>query len=350
MAEQDDYYAILGVAPNSEQIVIQAAYRALMRRYHPDTNASPDAAARAQAINEAYAVLSDPDRRARYDRTRLSKKSDGGTAPPPPPPQNEPRASEPDEHLEASRKANRQGLAALGVYAATIAAVGLAIFAAQGSLADASSDNTMNVDNLATENLMVNDTLAIDDAAYAADAAMNAADANMVMAEPVEPERLSALPVAAVEYSNVENAARTVASVFMRDGISGARAYSEDCHRRTTESPSWQSADYCAAFDYAAAAIDQAVTRQAGWPESGYFRFQSQNQADQYAAAGAPSYMTMSRLRQIEGAAASAARDAVSTALARSQAKRKMEEAAQPPSETAEPSNVAAAGEEQRLD
>jgi len=62
-----DYYAVLGVSPTSEHVVIQAAYRALMRRYHPDADPSVEAAERAQAVNAAYAVLGDPDKRARYD-------------------------------------------------------------------------------------------------------------------------------------------------------------------------------------------------------------------------------------------------------------------------------------------
>ena len=62
-----DYYAILGVTPTSEDVVIRAAYRALMRRYHPDADPSSEASQRAQAINAAYAVLSDPDKRRRYD-------------------------------------------------------------------------------------------------------------------------------------------------------------------------------------------------------------------------------------------------------------------------------------------
>ena len=53
----DDYYAILGVAPGAQFAVIQAAYRDLMRRFHPDVNASAEADARAKAINEAYACL-----------------------------------------------------------------------------------------------------------------------------------------------------------------------------------------------------------------------------------------------------------------------------------------------------
>ena len=47
--------------------MIRAAYRALMRRYHPDADPSSEAAQRAQAINAAYAVLGDPEERSRYD-------------------------------------------------------------------------------------------------------------------------------------------------------------------------------------------------------------------------------------------------------------------------------------------
>jgi hypothetical protein len=65
-----DHYAILGVSPNSEDVVIRAAYLALMRRYHPDRNSSAEAAERAQAISNAYAVLSNWSRRAEYDLKR----------------------------------------------------------------------------------------------------------------------------------------------------------------------------------------------------------------------------------------------------------------------------------------
>ena len=47
--------------------MIRAAYRALMRRYHLDTDRSAEATERARVINAAYAVLSDPDQRRRYD-------------------------------------------------------------------------------------------------------------------------------------------------------------------------------------------------------------------------------------------------------------------------------------------
>ena len=65
-----DYYATLGVSPNSGRAVIRAAYVALMRRYHPDKNPSAVAAARVRAITTAYAVLGARDKRARYDLQR----------------------------------------------------------------------------------------------------------------------------------------------------------------------------------------------------------------------------------------------------------------------------------------
>ncbi len=61
----EDYYAILGVHRDAEEVVIRAAYKALAQRYHPDR--APGSEARMQAINAAYTVLSDPEQRRRYD-------------------------------------------------------------------------------------------------------------------------------------------------------------------------------------------------------------------------------------------------------------------------------------------
>ncbi|GAB4310636.1 MAG: J domain-containing protein [Candidatus Sumerlaeia bacterium] len=62
-----DYYQILGVGRDASQEDIKKAYRRLARKYHPDTNKSAGAEERFKEINEAYAVLSDPEKRRRYD-------------------------------------------------------------------------------------------------------------------------------------------------------------------------------------------------------------------------------------------------------------------------------------------
>jgi hypothetical protein len=67
-----DCYAILGVTPTAEDVVIGAAYRALMRHYHPDTNSDPHAQERAQEVAAAYSMLRDPEKRAEYDAQRAA--------------------------------------------------------------------------------------------------------------------------------------------------------------------------------------------------------------------------------------------------------------------------------------
>lgn len=61
------HYDTLRVVPWAEDDVIRAAYRALMRIYHPDTNADPEAQLRAREITRAFSVLGDPEKRAAYD-------------------------------------------------------------------------------------------------------------------------------------------------------------------------------------------------------------------------------------------------------------------------------------------
>ncbi|MGH9083421.1 MAG: DnaJ domain-containing protein, partial [Acidimicrobiales bacterium] len=67
-----DHYAVLGLCPDASFEEIEAAFRRGARRWHPDANADPMATERMVALNEARDVLSDPLRRADYDRRRLA--------------------------------------------------------------------------------------------------------------------------------------------------------------------------------------------------------------------------------------------------------------------------------------
>ncbi|MYE27109.1 MAG: DnaJ domain-containing protein, partial [Chloroflexi bacterium] len=64
-----NYYDVLGVPPNADIREIKAAFRRLAKRYHPDVSQVPDGEERFKEINEAYSVLSNRIKRARYDRT-----------------------------------------------------------------------------------------------------------------------------------------------------------------------------------------------------------------------------------------------------------------------------------------
>ncbi|GFH95552.1 chaperone protein DnaJ [Lachnospiraceae bacterium] len=70
MAEQKrDYYEVLGVGKNADDTEIKKAYRALAKKYHPDVNpGNAEAEAKFKEASEAYAVLSDPDKRRQYDQ------------------------------------------------------------------------------------------------------------------------------------------------------------------------------------------------------------------------------------------------------------------------------------------
>lgn len=68
MSGKRDYYEVLGVSKDASKDEIKRAYRELALKYHPDRNKSPGAEEKFKELSEAYAVLSDDEKRAQYDR------------------------------------------------------------------------------------------------------------------------------------------------------------------------------------------------------------------------------------------------------------------------------------------
>ncbi|MBO7302996.1 MAG: molecular chaperone DnaJ [Clostridia bacterium] len=79
MADKRDYYEVLGISKNASDAEIKKAYRSMAKKYHPDMNpGDAEAEAKFKEVNEAYAVLSDADKKSQYDRFGHSAFEQGG--------------------------------------------------------------------------------------------------------------------------------------------------------------------------------------------------------------------------------------------------------------------------------
>lgn len=311
MVAAKDYYAVLGVASDSEDVVIRAAYRALMLKYHPDTHTGTDATKRATEINEAYSVLSDPAKRAAYDSSRAKKTSSEGqhksanaSSPPPPPPPPPPRpdpassASPPDQN-PAPKKVP------IGAVVAVCLVAGVSILSMIGSA------------RRATEEVRAAASVNPPPSVYS----YVAPTPTPSLQSPTPVDLLSTAVAPGdddVRFNNIEAAAISFSRVLKKSGIAGARAVSEKCHKGLEAAATWQAADYCVAFDFAASHVDHEVTSALSAKPLEYFTFISENEADAYNSLGLTPYLAMQRTDRIRKAAENIADGAIEASIARS--------------------------------
>jgi curved DNA-binding protein CbpA len=307
-----DFYTVLGVLPTSDDEVIRAAYRALMLKYHPDTNQTPEATARAASINEAFAILGDRQRRAAYDDQRKSKRGHNRNATPPrpaPPPKSTGDGNGPPAPTgKSDTPILTDNLRWVVVGLILLAIVGLAQLPRNETSAGSEFTEMNAADAMeGTTNDSMTAIDGVDDTSSAG---------NQL---PEFPNYLSSSLTQSptpLSYADIESAADSFEKELQRRGLIGARAWSQNCHNAVKTRPTWSGADKCAAFDFAARYIDNVITARGDFAESAYFKFQAENQAEQYAPLSAPPYLLTERLRRIKSAVEPAVHEAVSNGIA----------------------------------
>lgn len=293
------------MSSDAEWEVISAAYRALMKKYHPDKNATNAGAAKARQINEAYAILGDPGKRATYDNRRRAGQSSQTKTP------KSTGSAEPKEKAAQKPVPTQQPQDDPSPWKAFVILGGITAFCAAIAIASNGKSDELS-SNTEADSMTLSEVPA------------------PVVNTTVVPRKLSELEMLPVDFKHIERGASKFASVLSARGLIGARAYSEDCHKKVLASPGWEAADFCAAFDFAAVFVDEGVSKIADISANSYFKFKSENQDQDYAAAGADQLSLGSRLSTIRGSAQSVVSEAIDVQIAKSEAKRAREIPLQP--------------------
>jgi curved DNA-binding protein CbpA len=241
MRNHNRLYTLLNVLPDADPVVIEAAYKALMKRYHPDIHSGGVAVGERMAaeLNHAYRTLRDPDRRADYDaeeRAREERRRAELARAFTPPPN---RAPPPPPRPEPGRAGKR---AAAWIGGAGIAALGGAIYLlAQVAQVPAPPSARPGADTSERS---------------------TAATERAFRDQPVN-------------RGQVESAVADFRDVAAASGLTGAAAYSEHCFAGQLQSPQIAQFDRCVAFDHVASRIDLRPEAQAQAPQQARFQPQS---------------------------------------------------------------------------
>ena len=269
-----DYYKTLGISPLAESEVITAAYKALMRKYHPDASCGSDTVHQAQALNEAYRCLRNPARRSAYDALRASK-----VASPFPRPPRPPRPSPPHRRTPSSREPKHVGKSPALAFVRTVLGVVIA-----ATFVSAIWGATDREESAALSTSEINAFGAVEDSF------VPAVRVELVGPDSFSPSERSAVsegmdarvPTNEEFKAKVAIAVEDFARVHGESGLAGAQEFSVDCHRAARPMNDILWTDYCVAFDVSAWTLDRALNDQFDTPPSSYFanRMASYQQGD----------------------------------------------------------------------
>lgn len=263
------YYEVLGVSPDAEPEVIAAAYKAMMRKYHPDVNDSVSAAARSKALNEAYETLRSPEKRRQYDSVASDTLGASPSQPPPPPPEPPSTASvgvpEPDPEPSIASTTKRPMPALL-----------LAFVLIGGTLLTVllgSNETTASGEQVTESN------------------GSSVGDSETAATAPIpnnlgEPPGDAAVIGSAMFKANVNTAIDQSAKIISEQGMTGAKTYSISCMVAERSNPVVAQTDYCVAFDMATSVTDWEVSGKTGFPQDEYFKSRAASLGSEYANLG----------------------------------------------------------------
>jgi curved DNA-binding protein CbpA len=312
-------YKTLGVSPDSEDVVIIAAYKALMRKYHPDKSSDSQATSKAAEINEAYAILGDPEKRAAYDRENGYSHSDKHQEPAGDAPESSKSSDNtkvPERELEPTRANSKWGLWQYGSIAAGIILIAVIYGESRNRATDYSTEATSDYTDIAADAV----TYDASEGTLSAATATAGPDIDLLgTSEFALPETAKKTlgPLSSLSYPDIEKAVFEFDRVLAQRGILGAKSYSIKCHEAAKESMEWSKYDFCVAFDLAAAHLDNAVTEKNETPPNAYFSFMSENAADQYVGAQFMSDSLKQRVNSIQRAVRPALLETLSARIAK---------------------------------
>lgn len=269
-------YDVLGVAPQSEAIVIQAAYKAMMMKYHPDLFQGDPVAAEhmAKELNNAIAILGDPQQRAHYDATLRKAQAPWLLNPSADEPYEQGRSAAAETafggHFGASTSfSDRNAMSFPPEQTGMRGFVGNILGWLRGAssgfwpvvlLAMVLSGAFLyqRLDPGSAESVLGRLT-----PAFGTESQQTASAPDASRPDALPPE---------VDETNIDRAALEARKILSGDGMAKTQRYSEACFAKINLSKSWQDADFCFGFDTAISVIDDGAAKRAGVLPHAYFR------------------------------------------------------------------------------